>query len=57
VIYTFFDLFFTGSATFSGTPLDGHEILGGYALIDYSWDARPTATALVHRVLEALPQT
>jgi hypothetical protein len=35
----------------------GMKPSGGYALIDYSWDARPIATALVHRVLEALPQT
>jgi hypothetical protein len=33
--YTFSDLFFTRSATFLGTPLDGHETLGGYTMIDY----------------------
>jgi hypothetical protein len=35
VAYTFSDLFFTRSATFLGTPLDGHETLGGYTMIDY----------------------
>jgi hypothetical protein len=35
VIYTFSDLFFTRSATFLGMPLDGHETLGGYTMIDY----------------------
>jgi hypothetical protein len=33
--YSFSDLFFTGSATFSGTPLDGHETLRGYTMIGY----------------------
>jgi hypothetical protein len=33
--YTFSDLFFTRSATFLGTPLDGHETLGGYTMFDY----------------------
>jgi hypothetical protein len=35
VTYTFSDLFFTGSATYPCTPLDGHETLGGYTMIDY----------------------
>jgi hypothetical protein len=50
VIFTFSNLFSTESATLSGTPLDGHETLEGYALIDYSWDVRPTATALARQV-------